>query len=183
MLGVAAVCPGLHPADLRVGLVGTDSVEEQGQPGFVSTTDAAVVARLLQGDIIVTPVAKRLTEGDRIFYGTWFGVRTHAMTIRRRVLEHELRMLLERTAAVVQIMDFHGHVRGIAERNQFLLYRIPGKAVSDTEDADRQYDVNELQASSCRPHIRRLREQTDGRRSASPTPLFRARAPLRLPAR
>lgn len=70
MLGVAAIRPGLHPTELCVRLVGTDGVDEHGQPGFVGRADAAVVASLLERDVVVLTVAKGLAEGDRILYDT-----------------------------------------------------------------------------------------------------------------
>ena len=57
-------------------------------------------------------------------------------------------MLLERTPAVVEVMNLHLHVLRVAERHEFLLNRIPGEGVADTQDADNdQYGTNELQAS------------------------------------
>ena len=143
MLGVLTVRPGLHPTELCIRLVGADGVNEHGQPGFVGRADTAVVAGLLKGDIIVLAVTKRLTEGDRVFYYTtlavshWpLAIRTHAMGVRGGVFEEEGGVLLKGTATVIEVMDLHLYVRSIAERDKFLLYRIPGKRISNAKYSD-----------------------------------------------
>ena len=136
MLGVLTVRPGLHPTELCVRLVGADGVNEHGQPGFVGRADTAVVAGLLKGDIIVLAVTKRLTEGDRVFDDTRFGIGTDAMRVRGGVFEEEGGVLLKGTATVIEVMDLHLYVRSIAERDKFLLYRIPGKTISDAKYSD-----------------------------------------------
>lgn len=71
--GIAAVRPGLHPAETGVWLVGADGVDEQREPRFVRAADTAVVARLLEGDIVVAAVSEGLAEGDRVFNNTILG--------------------------------------------------------------------------------------------------------------
>ena len=58
------------------------------------------------------------------------------MTVCGGVFEEEGGVLLKRTAAVVEVVDLYLYVRGVAERNEFLLNGIPGKRISDAEDAD-----------------------------------------------
>ena len=58
------------------------------------------------------------------------------MTIRRRIFEEEGGVLLKRTAAVVEVVDLYLYVRGVAERNEFLLNSIPGKAISNAKYSD-----------------------------------------------
>lgn len=101
------------------------------------------MAGLLERDVVVLTVAKGLAERDRIFYYTtlavshWpLAIRTNSMTIRRRIFEEEGGMLFERTATVIEVMDLHLYVRSIAERDKFLLYRIPGKTISDAKYSD-----------------------------------------------
>jgi hypothetical protein len=54
------------------------------------------------------------------------------MTIRGGIFAEEGGVLFERTAAVVEVVDLYLYVRGVAERNEFLLNGIPGKAISYT---------------------------------------------------
>ena len=70
MLGVLAIRPGLHPTELCFGLIGTDGVDKHREPRFVRSTNAAVMASLLERDEVVVAVAQRLAEGDRIFDDT-----------------------------------------------------------------------------------------------------------------
>jgi hypothetical protein len=58
------------------------------------------------------------------------------MTIRGGVFEEEGGVLLKGTATVIEVMDLHLYVRSIAERDKFLLYRIPGKRISDAKYSD-----------------------------------------------
>jgi hypothetical protein len=121
MLGVTAVCPGLHPAQLRIRLIRTDRIDEHSEPRFVRRTDTAVVTRLLQRDIVVFAVTKSLTKGDCVFDEPTPDpslkgreVCANAMTIGGGVFEKELSMLLQRTTAVVEIMHLHLHAGFVA---------------------------------------------------------------------
>lgn len=58
------------------------------------------------------------------------------MTVRRRIFEEEGGVLLKRTAAVVEVVDLYLYVRGVAERNEFLLNGIPGKRISNAKYSD-----------------------------------------------
>jgi hypothetical protein len=58
------------------------------------------------------------------------------MGIGGGILHQEACVLLQRTSAVVEIVDLHFDSRRVAQRNQFLLYGIPGKRVSYTKDTD-----------------------------------------------
>ena len=136
MLGIAAIRPGLHPAQLRPGLVGSDGVDEHGQPGFVGSAYPAVMTCLLERDKIVPAVEEGLTKRYRVFDDTRLGIGADAMGVRRRVLQHKLRMLLQRATAVVEVMHLHLHACRIAQRHQFLLHRVPGETIPDAENAD-----------------------------------------------
>jgi hypothetical protein len=58
------------------------------------------------------------------------------MTIGSGVFEEELSVLLQRTAAVIEVVDLDIDMLGIAKRHQFLLYGIPRERVSDAENTD-----------------------------------------------
>ena len=70
MLGVLAIRPGLHPTELCRRLVVADGVDKHRKPRFVRSTNAGVMARLLERDEVVLAVAQRLAEGDCIFDNT-----------------------------------------------------------------------------------------------------------------
>jgi hypothetical protein len=70
VLGVLAISPCLHPTELRLGLIGTDGINQHGEPRLERGTDTTVVASLLEGDIIVLTVTERLTKRDRVFDDT-----------------------------------------------------------------------------------------------------------------
>lgn len=75
MLGVLAIRPSLHPTELCRWLVMADSVNKHREPRFIRLADTAVMARLLERDEVVCPVAKRLAEGDRVTDDTTLRVR------------------------------------------------------------------------------------------------------------
>ena len=52
MLGVLRIGPCLHPAELSVGLVGTYRVDECAEIGLIGGLYAAVMASLLEGNIV-----------------------------------------------------------------------------------------------------------------------------------
>jgi hypothetical protein len=58
------------------------------------------------------------------------------MTVRGRVFEQKLGMLLERTTAVIEVVDLDINMLRIAKRHEFLFYRVPGKTIAYAKDAD-----------------------------------------------
>ena len=127
MSGIAAIRPSLHPADLRLGLIGTDGVEKERYPGLIGSTNAGVMARLLEGDIIVFTIPERLAEGDGIFDetealpvppmkgGRW--VRTDAMGVGGGVTHQKICVLRQGTTAIIKVVNLHFDAFGIAQRH------------------------------------------------------------------
>lgn len=126
MLGIAAVRPSLHPADLRLGLISSDGIDKERQPRLVGSTNAGVMARLLEGDIIVFAISERLAEGDGIFDETealpdppmkgrrW--VRTDAMGVGGGVTHQKICVLRQGTTAIIKVVNLHFDAFGIAQR-------------------------------------------------------------------
>ncbi len=133
MFGVLAVRPSLHPTQLRLRLVGAYRVDEHGQPRFIRIPHAAVMAGLLERDIIVRSVAQGLFERNSVSNDPTLRVGTYPMTVGGRITKHERSMLLQRATAVVEIMHLHFNAFGITQRNEFLLYGIPRETVAYTQ--------------------------------------------------
>ena len=133
MFGVLAVRPSLHPTQLRLRLVGAYRVDEHGQPRFIRIPYTAVMAGLLERDIIVRSVAQGLFERNGVSNDPTRRVGTYPMTVGCRISEHERSMLLQRATAVVEIMHLHFNAFRITQRNEFLLYGIPRETVAYTQ--------------------------------------------------
>jgi hypothetical protein len=133
MFGVLAVRPSLHPTQLRLRLVGAYRVDEHGQPRFIRIPYTAVMAGLLERDIIVRSVAQGLFERNSILNDPTLRVGTYPVTVGCRISEHERSMLLQRATAVVEIMHLHLNAFSITQRNEFLLYGIPRETVAYTQ--------------------------------------------------
>lgn len=136
MVSITAVGPSLHPTEPGVGLVVPNGIDEHGEPRFIRGLDTAVMACLLQRDKIIFAITKGLAQCYRILNNPRTRVRTHAMTVRSGVFEQKLGMLLKRTTAVIEVVNLDVNMPRIAKRHEFLFYRVPGKAISDTQNTD-----------------------------------------------
>lgn len=72
------------------------------------------MAGLLERDEIVLAVPKSLTKRNGILDHAKYRVCTHAMRIGCCIFQQKLGMLLQRTTAVVEIMNLYLHMLGIA---------------------------------------------------------------------
>ena len=129
VLGISAVRPCLHPTELCGRLVRADGVNKHRQPGFIGRTNTAVVAGLLERDEVIRTVPECLSQADSIFDDARSRIGTDAMGVSRRVFEHELRVLLQRATAIIQVMNLHLYAFFRAQRYQFLLHRIAGETI------------------------------------------------------
>ena len=136
MVGIAAIGPSLHPTELSIRLVGADGIDEHGEPRFVRGLYAAVMACLLKRDEVIFSILECLAKRNRVLNNPRTRIRTHAMPVRGGVFEQKLGMLLQRTTAVVEVVDLDINMLRIAKRHEFLFYRVPGKRVSNTQNTD-----------------------------------------------
>ena len=87
---------------------------------------------LLERDIIIFAVLERLAQRDRVLDDPRAGIGTNSVAVRRRILEQELRMLLQRTTSIVEVMHLDVDMLRIAKRHEFLFNGVPGETISYT---------------------------------------------------
>ena len=68
------------------------------------------MAGLLKRDIVIFAILQCLTERNGVLDNTWLCIGAHTMGVSGCVLEQERCVLLQRTTAVIEIMNLHLHV-------------------------------------------------------------------------
>ncbi len=147
---ILTVCPCLHPVYLRLRLVGADCIYQHVQPWFVRVSQTAEMTRLLKRYHVIRPVTERFAQRDRVLDNPRLEMRdagltpfchtamvgTYTVGINRRVGLQKSRMLLQRTAAVIQIMHLYLHALGVTERHQLLFHCVPGETVANAQHTE-----------------------------------------------
>lgn len=156
---VLRIGPRPMPAEPRRRLIAQHTVHQRREVRLVGACNAAVVRRLLQGDIVPAVVAQRPQEGVRLVaHGGIVG--EVAELVCRSVAHKETVVLRKGATAIVQVADDDGLPSaltggdGVAKRHQFLLDGIPRETIADTQNADG------VVSPSRRHHHHRYRHQT-----------------------